>query len=146
MYYPQGNGQTEVMNRELVRGLKIKLDHIGGSWVEELHDILWAYQTTPRDNTGLTPFHLVYGSEVVVPVEIGCHSTRIEAYKDAEDNAHQRAAELDLITEIRDKVNTCLFAFRQWMIKLTTDEYTPDPSSSASSFGKSEDRWKEWAS
>ncbi|XP_042441157.1 uncharacterized protein LOC122026482 [Zingiber officinale] len=28
--YPQSNGQTEVINREIVRGLKIKLEHVGG--------------------------------------------------------------------------------------------------------------------
>ncbi|XP_042415585.1 uncharacterized protein LOC122004828 [Zingiber officinale] len=27
--YPQSNGQTEVANREIVRGLKVKLDHVG---------------------------------------------------------------------------------------------------------------------
>ncbi|XP_074560279.1 uncharacterized protein LOC141816393 [Curcuma longa] len=43
IYYPQSNGQTEAINRELIKGLKIKLDHAGGSWVDELSDILWAY-------------------------------------------------------------------------------------------------------
>ncbi|XP_074562253.1 uncharacterized protein LOC141818705 [Curcuma longa] len=112
VYYPQSNRQTEMVNRELVRGLKIKLDHVGGSWVEELHDILWAYRATPRDSTGLTPFHLVYGGEAVVPVEIGCSSARIEAYQGAEDNAQHQAAELDLITEIREQTNARLFAYR----------------------------------
>ncbi|XP_074556260.1 uncharacterized protein LOC141812118 [Curcuma longa] len=115
VYYPQSNGQTEVVNRELVRGLKTKLDHVGGSWVDELPDILWAYRTTPRDSTGLTPFHLVYGGEVVVPVEIGCQSVRVEAYDDAEDNVVHRATELDLITETREKTSTRLDVYRRRM-------------------------------
>ncbi|XP_074576195.1 uncharacterized protein LOC141832623 [Curcuma longa] len=101
-------GQTEVLNREFVRGLKMKLDHVEGSWVNELPDILWAYRTTPRDSTGLTPFHLVYGGEAVVPVEVGCQSARVEAYTNAEDNASRRAAELDLITETREQTNMTL--------------------------------------
>ncbi|XP_042432636.1 uncharacterized protein K02A2.6-like [Zingiber officinale] len=32
--YPQSNGQTEVVNREIVRGLKVKLDHVGGPSAE----------------------------------------------------------------------------------------------------------------
>ncbi|XP_042416022.1 uncharacterized protein LOC122005152 [Zingiber officinale] len=74
--YPQNNGQTEVINREIVRGLKVKLDHVGGNWVKELPSILWTYRTTPRESTGLTPFHLVYGNEAVVPIEIGVPSVR----------------------------------------------------------------------
>ncbi|XP_042443940.1 uncharacterized protein LOC122029047 [Zingiber officinale] len=34
--YPQSNRQTEVIYREIVRGLKVKLDNAGGDWVDEL--------------------------------------------------------------------------------------------------------------
>ncbi|XP_042426066.1 uncharacterized protein LOC122013918 [Zingiber officinale] len=45
--YPQSNKQIEVINREIVCGFKVKLDHVGGNWMEELPSILWAYLTTP---------------------------------------------------------------------------------------------------
>ncbi|XP_042415305.1 uncharacterized protein LOC122004494 [Zingiber officinale] len=99
--YPQSNGQTEVVNREIIRGLKVKLDHVGGNWVEELSSILWAYRTTPRESTGLTPFHLVYGNEAVVPIEIGVPSVRRTLYD--EENSERWLAELDLISETRDR-------------------------------------------
>ncbi|XP_074556562.1 uncharacterized protein LOC141812469 [Curcuma longa] len=79
--YPQANGQAEVTNREILRGLKTKLDHEGGSWVEELPCVLWAYRTTPRESTGMTPFHLVYGGEVVVPMEVEVPSDRRRLYE-----------------------------------------------------------------
>lgn len=75
----------DVVNRDLVRGLKVKLDHKGRSWVEELSNILWSYHTTPREDTSMPPFHLVHGGEVVVPVEVGISFTRVRAYD--EDNA-----------------------------------------------------------
>jgi len=30
---------------------------------------LWAYRTTVKTSTGFTPFQLVYGLEVVLPIE-----------------------------------------------------------------------------
>ncbi|XP_042444109.1 uncharacterized protein LOC122029235 [Zingiber officinale] len=111
--YPQSNGQTEVVNREIVRGLKVKLDHVGGDWVEELSSILWAYRTTPRESTSLTPFHLVYGNEAVVLIEVGVPSVRRILYDD--ENTERRLAELDLISEIREWTTARLEAYRQRM-------------------------------
>ncbi|XP_042404580.1 uncharacterized protein LOC121994696 [Zingiber officinale] len=96
-----------------LRGLKVKLDHVGGNWVEEPPSILWPYRTMPRESTGLTPFHLVYGNEVVVPIEIGVSSVRKMLYD--EGNAERRLAELDLISEIRERTAVKLEAYRQRM-------------------------------
>ena len=41
--YPQGNGQTEVVNKVIVSGLKKRLDDVNGRWVEELAHVLWTY-------------------------------------------------------------------------------------------------------
>ncbi|XP_042401278.1 uncharacterized protein LOC121991331 [Zingiber officinale] len=81
--------------------------------MEELQSILWTYRTTPRVSTSLTPFHLVYGSEAVVPVEVGVPSTRRMLYD--EENAEQRLAELDLISETRERTAARLIAYRQRM-------------------------------
>ena len=74
--HPQANGQTEVMNRTLLRIIKAKLDEAKGAWPEELPNVLWAYRTTTRTSTGETPFRLTYETEAVIPVEIGAASTR----------------------------------------------------------------------
>ncbi|XP_042446591.1 uncharacterized protein LOC122031559 [Zingiber officinale] len=39
--YPQSNRQVEVANREILRILRVRLDHVGGSCVDELPGILW---------------------------------------------------------------------------------------------------------
>ncbi|XP_074573491.1 uncharacterized protein LOC141829917 [Curcuma longa] len=111
--YPQANGQAEVINREIIKGLEKKLDHEGGSWVDELPSVLWSYRTTPRESTGMTPFHLVYGGEAVVPIEVGVQSYRRQHY--GEDNGDKRLLELDLVSEARDKAATRLTAYRQRM-------------------------------
>ncbi|RVW71444.1 hypothetical protein CK203_057565 [Vitis vinifera] len=39
-------------------------------WSEKLPFALWAYHTSFRTSTGATPYSLVYGMEVVLPVKI----------------------------------------------------------------------------
>ena len=49
--YPQGNGQTEVVNKVIVNGLKKRLDDAKGKLVEILPYVLQMYRTTPRRST-----------------------------------------------------------------------------------------------
>ncbi|XP_073314712.1 uncharacterized protein [Primulina huaijiensis] len=74
--YPQSNGQVEVTNQTLVQGLKVRLGKAKGNWADELPSVLWAYRTTPREETKETPFSLVYGNEAVLPAEIWLESAR----------------------------------------------------------------------
>ena len=41
--YPQGNRQTEAVNKVIVIGLKKRLDDAKRKWVEELTHVIWAY-------------------------------------------------------------------------------------------------------
>ena len=50
--HPQANGQTEVMNKSLLKIIKTQLEGAKGAWPEELPNILWAYRTTTRVPTG----------------------------------------------------------------------------------------------
>ncbi|XP_030940084.1 uncharacterized protein LOC115965011 [Quercus lobata] len=78
---PQANGQTEdVTNRTLLKIIKARLDDANGAWLEELPNVLWAYRTTTRTPTGETPFRLTYGTEAVIPVEMGITSIRRETF------------------------------------------------------------------
>ncbi|XP_075524468.1 uncharacterized protein LOC142556853 [Primulina tabacum] len=113
--YPQANGQTEVVNRIIVQALKTRLQGKGKDWVEELPSVLWAYRTTPRAPIQETPFNLVYGSEAVLPVEIGKTSPRVESYP--EDNDQSRAMELDLVEERRDRAFIRMEAYRSRVTK-----------------------------
>ncbi|XP_073021105.1 uncharacterized protein [Primulina eburnea] len=113
--YPQANGKTKVTNRIIVQALKARLHGKGKDWVEDLSSVLWAYRTTPRSSTRKTPYSLVYGSEAVLPVEIGQSSTRIESYPS--NNDQSRAAELDLVEEKRDRAAIRMEAYRSRVMK-----------------------------
>ena len=58
------------MNKVLLNGLKRRLEKAKGTWSEEVPQILWVYHTTPQSGTKETPFSLVYGLDVMIPVEI----------------------------------------------------------------------------
>ncbi|XP_074356459.1 uncharacterized protein LOC141696177 [Apium graveolens] len=72
-----------------------------GRWVEELPWVLWAYQTTPRSSTGETPFRLAYGTNVLVPVEMGPESYGTEFYNVKVNNFGLRV-NVDLLEEERE--------------------------------------------
>ncbi|XP_042465870.1 uncharacterized protein LOC122048363 [Zingiber officinale] len=107
--YPQSNGQAEVTNREIIRILRARLDHIGGSWVDELPSVLRGIRMTQKEGTGMTPFHLVYSGEAVVLVEVGVESDRVQHYDDG--NTERRMMELNLVDEMRVKAVVRLTAY-----------------------------------
>ncbi|GJU81209.1 reverse transcriptase domain-containing protein [Tanacetum coccineum] len=76
VYHPQANEDVERANRSIMQGIKIRLHQEGGSWVEELPNVLWAHRTTPKTSNEETPFSLEYGTEAVIPAEIGIPTRR----------------------------------------------------------------------
>ena len=74
---PQSNGLVEATNKTIKKLLKKKLQQKKGLWVAELPNVLWAYKTTRRTATGETPYSLVFGTEVVLPIEHKLISFRV---------------------------------------------------------------------
>src|ERR1700732_323082 len=65
-YHPQANGQAEASNKTIIYILKRRLEEQGQDWVKHLPAALWAYRITPKHATGMSPFHLVFGSKAVL--------------------------------------------------------------------------------
>ncbi|XP_022021311.1 uncharacterized protein LOC110921323 [Helianthus annuus] len=99
--HPQANGQVESVNKQIVDGIKARLGTARRGWVDELPSILWAHRTMPKTSTGETPFSLVYGSEAVIPAEIGLPSPCMLAME-KQSNEQERRMDLDLLEERRE--------------------------------------------
>ena len=97
---PQANGQVEVMKRSLLKIIKTRLEGVKGVWLEELPSVLWAYRTTTRIPTGETPFRLAYGSEVVIPTDVGLTNYRVDNHDERRSDKTMRL-QLDLLNEVR---------------------------------------------
>lgn len=62
------------------------LEEAKGKWVDELLEVLWAYWATSRPPTGVNPFALPYGMEVVIPIEIGMPIVKMVVQGQRDDN------------------------------------------------------------
>nr|GFA55169.1 reverse transcriptase domain-containing protein [Tanacetum cinerariifolium] len=74
--HPQSNGLVERVNKSLGEGIKARLGEGNKKWVEELPHVLWAHRTMIKSSHGDTPFSLTYGTEAVIPAEIGMPTYR----------------------------------------------------------------------
>ena len=96
----------------MLKLIKFRLVGAKGAWPEELPNVLWVYRTTTRTPTGETPFNLTYGTEAVIPVEVGLTSLRREFF-DEQDNDDQLKQNLDLMDEVRDQAAQRMAKYKQ---------------------------------
>ena len=68
-YRPQASRAVEAANKN-VKNILAKMVVTYTDWVEKLSFALWGYRTSIRASTRATPYSLVYGSEVVLLVEV----------------------------------------------------------------------------
>ncbi|GJY34755.1 reverse transcriptase domain-containing protein [Tanacetum coccineum] len=71
-------------------------------WIEELPHVLWAHCTMIKSSNGETPFSLTYGTEAVIPAEIGMPTLRTAEIDQAKNN-EALGINLDLIEERREQ-------------------------------------------
>ncbi|XP_059064237.1 uncharacterized protein LOC131856454 [Cryptomeria japonica] len=71
-YYPQGNGQAESSNKNLINIMRKLVSENFRDWHKKLHEALWADQTSPKRAIGMSPFELVYGigAQISLPLEL----------------------------------------------------------------------------
>ena len=101
-YRPKMNGAVEAANKNIKKIVQ-KMVVTYRDWHEMLPFALHGYRTTARTSIGESPFSLVYGMEVVLPIEVQIPSLRI--MKDAElgedEWVQNRLDQLCLIDEKR---------------------------------------------
>ncbi|XP_076954189.1 uncharacterized protein LOC143628489 [Bidens hawaiensis] len=96
--HPQANGQVERTNRIINEGIKARLGTKRTGWVDELPHVLWAFRTQKNSSNSETPFSLTYGTEAMIPAEIGIPSARVLLI---DDNDHELRMYLNLLEERR---------------------------------------------
>jgi hypothetical protein len=69
-YYPQGNGLAEYSNKSLISIIKKVLSENKKSWHVHLKYALWENRIGTKQSIGTSPFQMVYGTDVVLPINL----------------------------------------------------------------------------
>lgn len=122
--YPPTNGQVEATNKTLLKTLKKKLSRKKGAWAEYVPEVLWAYRTTTRTPTGAAPFSLTYGSEAIIPAEVGSPSFRVSHYNPGLNDEGIKL-NLDLLQERRDEAQVTWSAYQDRAARYFNKKVSP---------------------
>ncbi|GKU96676.1 hypothetical protein SLEP1_g9888 [Rubroshorea leprosula] len=112
VYHPESNGMVESVNKCILEGIKLRLEQHKAKWADELNNVLWAYRTMSRTATGETPYHLAFGTEAVIPIEIGVPSFHITHFDNGRKGQMLRE-NLDLLVEVREKARLRTLVYKQ---------------------------------
>jgi hypothetical protein len=74
-----------------------------GRWLKELPVVVWGRRTQPSCNTGVSPYFMVFGSEVVLPADIAFRSPRVENH----DEKSYETRELEVNCAEEQRLDTC---------------------------------------
>ncbi|GJZ32533.1 reverse transcriptase domain-containing protein, partial [Tanacetum coccineum] len=98
------NRLVERENQSLGEGIKARLDARSKNWMEEISHVLWTHRTMIKSSNADTPFSLTYGTEAVIPAEIGMPTLRT-AEVDMVQNKEALGINLDLLEERREQAS-----------------------------------------
>lgn len=77
-YYAQENVQVEAANKILIGLIKKYMGQKPKNWHTTRNQVLWACRNSPKESTNSTPFRLVYGHDIMLPLEIYLQLVRIQ--------------------------------------------------------------------
>ena len=69
-YYPQGNGLAESSNKSFITVIKKVLTENKKAWHIHLKYTLWANRISTKRSIGTSPFQMVYGTDVILPINL----------------------------------------------------------------------------
>ncbi|GKV44660.1 hypothetical protein SLEP1_g51822 [Rubroshorea leprosula] len=124
VYHPESNGMVESVNKCILEGIKPRLEQHKAKWADELNNVLWAYRTTSRTATGETPYHLAFGTEAVIPIEIGVLSFRVTHFDEGR-NGQLLRENLDLLDEVREEARLQTLVYKQKIANFYNKQVRP---------------------
>ncbi|GKV14311.1 hypothetical protein SLEP1_g25206 [Rubroshorea leprosula] len=116
-HYAQANGQAEASNKVVINLLEKMVDDNPRRWHELLSETLWAYRTSQRSSTKMTPFALTYGHDAVLPMELTARSLRVMIQNNLQFGEYDEAMMLEL-EDLEDSRLTALDRLQAQKLKV----------------------------
>ena len=69
-YRPEGNGSCERFNRTLISMLGTLSEDFKSQWPQHISTLTYAYNCTRSNATGFSPYYLLYGRQLLLPIDI----------------------------------------------------------------------------
>ena len=91
--------------------------------MEELLEVLWAYRTTARRPTGISPFALTYGIDAIIPMEIGMPTLRTDMPK--QSNTEFIIKELNTTDELRETAAIRIASYHHRLANISNRRVKP---------------------
>ncbi|XP_059076957.1 uncharacterized protein LOC131876156 [Cryptomeria japonica] len=106
-YYPEGNGQAESSNKNLINIMKKLVSENFKDQHKRLYEALWVDHTSPKRAIGMSAFELVYGMGAQVSLPLELTTSKLQTIiEDAyfQNSLEKRIMHLMRIEEERDKL------------------------------------------
>jgi hypothetical protein len=97
-----GQRQAEKSNRTLISLIKKKISNHSRHWHKVLSEALWAHRVSKHRATEISPFELVYGQQVVLPMKISLNAIRFTSQNDLSVGDYNDLM-IDNIDEVTEK-------------------------------------------
>ncbi|GKU92847.1 hypothetical protein SLEP1_g6519 [Rubroshorea leprosula] len=117
-HYAQANGQVEASNKVVINLLEKMVDDNPRRWHELLSETLWAYKTSQKSSTKMTPFALTYGHDAVLSMKLTARSLRIAIQHNLQSGEYDQAMMLEL-EDLEDTRLTALDRLQAQKLKIT---------------------------
>jgi Integrase zinc binding domain/Chromo (CHRromatin Organisation MOdifier) domain len=93
-YHPQTDGQTERENRTVGEMVRSFVNEEQTDWDEYLPSLELAMNSAVQASTGFSPFHMVYGREAPLPVDVKLKTPVSSAANPAVEELHKKLEEV----------------------------------------------------
>ena len=104
-YHPSGNGQVERFNKTLCAMMATFVSENQRDWDTVVPKVVFAYNTSKHETTGVTPFELFHGRSARLPLDVTCGGTECPADKvfSSRELDDIRRRVVDAITDAAEK-------------------------------------------